>query len=384
MSADTITSVGSPFPAVPMTDPSHQPEPDPNDDTGEFTPVEVAFQDPFPVGSLVRQRYQLLELIGCGGMSRVYRARDLQLGREVAVKLFPSPSDISLWSAELSLRLSRISAQLRHPNVVPVYDSGAENGHPYLVLPFVKGGSLAEQRDAVRTSVGRVVDLMRKVAGAVQYLHDTGILHRDLKPGNILLDGDEPLISDVGIAGWLDEDETSSRLSVVILGNPSYQAPEMMAGVHAATVQSDVWAIGVILYQLLTGSRPFSHDGIVELALSIRTKPPPPFRSYPELTPGTDEALEAVVLKCLEKDPTNRYPSAAALAEDLRRWKDGQRPHAAPRSGLFRSLAKLWPNWFKRTTAPAPATAAATPNENPVVPAKRPPDLPTFEDAHAE
>jgi hypothetical protein len=270
-------------------------------------------------------RYTILEPVGHGGMGQVVRARDGTLGREVAIKFLLRPHDAPPGVVERFRREARILAQLDHPHVVPVYDSGEASGFLYYVMKYVPGGSLTRQAATVRTTARRAAELVCKVAVAVQHVHERGVLHRDLKPGNILVDErGEPLVVDFGVAKW--DDGQTATTGYAVFGTPPYLAPEVaVAGSHAGDDRSDVWSLGVILYELLAGARPFPGDRRdPELFTRIQADAPPPLGEQAELLSGVDDRLEAVCLKCLAKDPAARYASAAELADDLRRWADGQ------------------------------------------------------------
>ncbi|HEY1188064.1 MAG TPA: serine/threonine-protein kinase, partial [Gemmata sp.] len=262
--------------------------------------------------------YELEEFVGKGGMGIVYRARHGATGRVVALKLI-SPRGASDEVARARfVREIRALAAIKHPNIVPLYDAGDWHGFPYCTMEFVAGGTLSDHLNRIRADLDGAVALMAKVARGVARLHSAGILHRDLKPLNILLsEGDEPLVADFGLAKWVgaDSDLTVTGLPV---GTRPYMAPEQTLGdKRLSTHACDVWSLGVTLYEVLTGQRPFNDDGFTGVYHFIRTAEPPPMTA---LSPDLPEALQAVVLKCLAKQPEDRYPSAAALAEDLDRW----------------------------------------------------------------
>jgi hypothetical protein len=281
-------------------------------------------------------------------MGVVYKAWDPLLKIQVALKTLPTaPADPSL--AERFDREFRVLARLDHPHVVRISDVGRQDGRPYFATHFMPGGSLDRQLDRFREPRAAVA-LVEKVARAVHYVHDKGIIHRDLKPANILLDeADEPRVTDFGLAKFRDGglDLTQSR---AVLGTPSYMAPEQAAGqIDRLGPATDVWALGVILYELLTGCRPFRAKDRDAISSLIRTAEPPRPRS---LRREIDRSLEVIVLKCLEKRPEDRYASAAALADDLARWQAGEPIQAVPP----RWRTRLWRFVRRHPTA---VTAAA-------------------------
>src|SRR5881398_2029828 len=289
--------------------------------------------------------YQILEEIGRGGMGVIYRARQRHSRRIVALKRILSYHADSQETLARFRREAQAAASLDHPNILPIYEvSECDDGLPFFSMKFAGGGSLLEAAPALRGEPRRAVALMAKVVRAVQNAHGQGILHRDLKPGNVLLDGrGEPLVSDFGLAKWLD---TSSHLTrtLTIFGTPGYIAPEQVngsAGKLAPT--SDVYSLGAILFDLLTGRPPFLGEHALKVIQQASEKPAPKLRT---LVPGLDRDLETICAKCLEREPGARYRSAGALAEDLECWLEGQAIAARPLSAPARAR-----RWMRRSPA---------------------------------
>jgi len=272
--------------------------------------------------------YELLEEVGRGGQGVVFRARQKSLNRIVALKVI----SLGQWASKAHLKRFRLEAEaaarLEHPGIVPIHEVGERDGSCYFSMKFVEGGQLDEvARSATADSscgerepipIRRAVELIAKVARTVHYAHEHGILHRDIKPGNILLDAKgEPHLTDFGLAR-LVESESSVTHTLDVLGTPSYMAPEQAVGNNAAVSSvTDVYGIGAVLYQLLTGQPPFAGGATYEtIKLLLDTEPKKPRL----LNPKIDRDLSTICLKCLEKDPKRRYPSALDLAEDLERW----------------------------------------------------------------
>jgi serine/threonine-protein kinase len=277
--------------------------------------------------------YELLNVAGRGGMGVVYRARQTGLNRIVAVKVLlagahAGPRELARFRAE-----AEAVGKLRHPNIVAVHDAGTADGLPYLTLEYVEGGNLARKAAGRPLPLAEAARLVETLARAIQTAHDNGILHRDLKPANVLLTADgTPKITDFGLSKRLDGDERHTA-SGAILGTASYMAPEQAGGKRKNLgPATDVYALGAILYELLTGRPPFRAETDLDTILAIHSAPPVPPR---KLAPGVPRDLEAICLRCLEKEPARRYASAAALAEDLRRWTAGMKPRP-PRSGRRR------------------------------------------------
>src|SRR5437867_10736624 len=286
--------------------------------------------------------YQILEEIGRGGMGVIYRARQRHSRRIVAVKCILTYHADSQETLVRFRREAEAAARLDHPNILPIYEVGEnEDGLPSFSMKFASGGSLLDAALALRNEPRRSVALMAKVARGVQYAHVHGILHRDLKPGNILLDArGEPLVSDFGLAKWLD---TPSDLThtMTIFGTPGFIAPEQANGSDAkSTPAADVYSLGAILFNLFTGQPPFLGDHALAVIQQAATKPAPKLRS---LAPALDRDLETIYAKCLEREPKTRYLSAGDLAEDLERWLEGRHIIARPISPPVR----LW-RWLRR------------------------------------
>jgi serine/threonine-protein kinase len=280
-------------------------------------------------------------------MGVVFKARDTLLGRVVALKrirggVLAQPDEV-----ERFYREARAAAQLSHPHIVPLYEIDQHQDQLFYTMKLAEGGCLARQRERFTGPARDTVVLVAKVARATQYAHEKGILHRDLKPGNVLLDEcGEPLVGDFGLAKFLDADAELTKTGQPV-GTPAYMAPEQAAG-QAGSAQTDVWSLGVILYELLVGQRPFSAQSTQNLSQQILTSDPPMPRS---LRAGLDPALETIVLKCLEKEPSRRFSSARELADELERWL---------RDEPIRTRPEPWPCklWRRLERRPGLAIAA--------------------------
>jgi WD40 repeat protein len=303
--------------------------------------------------------YELLEEMGRGGMGVVFQAHQVSLNRPVALKMIlaghlASPTDVQRFQAE-----AEMGAHLNHPHIVPIYEVGELQGQHYFSMKLMEGGSLAGQISEGRWKMvspeqqRKAARLIATIARAIEHAHQRGLLHRDLKPGNILFDLEERAhVSDFGLSKRVQPaaEEQQARgacltVSGMIVGTPSYMAPEQATALRTVTTAADVYSLGAVLYELLAGKAPFQADTPLETLLQVtRTEPPRP-RS---LNPIIDRDLEMIALKCLEKEPRSRYVSAAALAEDLERWLVGEPIHARP-AGVVERAAK----WAKRRPASA-------------------------------
>jgi hypothetical protein len=260
-------------------------------------------------------RYELLEELSAGGMGVVYRACDTESKRVVALKKIRNGALARPEEVQRFHRETRAVAALRHPNIIELYDVGEHEGQHYFTMALAESGSLDKHLDRF-SSISAAVALVEKIARGIQHAHERGVLHRDLKPANVLLDDSEPRVCDFGLAKMTEDMELTQTGQ--FLGTPAYAAPEQSTE-HAGRVSAlvDVWSIGVILYQLITGRRPFHANSRDEMLRQIRTtEPPPPSRYRPEVVP----ALDAIVMKCLVKDPARRCASAGLLADKLQSW----------------------------------------------------------------
>jgi serine/threonine protein kinase len=276
--------------------------------------------------------HEVREELGRGAMGVVYRAWDSVLKRPVALKKLVAGVLAGSESIHRFYREAQAAARLHHPNIVPIHGMGLHEGQHSFTMELVTGGSLADHMDRFSDPKAAVA-LMEKVARALHAAHQKGIVHRDLKPANILLDEHgEPMVSDFGLAKFPDAEADLTQPGR-ILGTPAYMSPEQAAG-HSwkVTEASDVWALGVILYELLAGRRPFTGAKGEELAQQVITADPPSLRL---IKPILDRDLEDIVLKCLRKEPTERYWSIGALADDLARWLRGETPRWYARSRLL-------------------------------------------------
>jgi hypothetical protein len=257
-------------------------------------------------------------------MGVVYQARQLALDRIVALKMLLSgahagPDETARFRIE-----AEAIARVQHPNIVQVYETGTHDGRPYLSLEFCPGGSLEKKLAGTPVSPREAAALVRNLAGAVQAAHDARVIHRDLKPANVLLGSDgTPKITDFGLAKKLDG--AGGTQTGAILGTPAYMAPEQAAGRKDVGPPADIYALGALLYEALTGRPPFVAGTPMDTLLQVLECAPAPPQV---LNPAVPRDLQTICLKCLEKEPGRRYPTARALAQDLGRWLDGEAIHA--------------------------------------------------------
>jgi WD40 repeat protein/serine/threonine protein kinase len=354
-------------------------------------PVETSTQGPFPLGRAAPAApglpavpgYELLGELGRGGMGVVYRAQQTSLQRLVALKMLLTGAPQTAEALARFRTEAEALAQLQHPHIVQIYEIGEHEGRPYFALEYVAGPSLARHLDGQPQGARAAAELVEVLARAVDFAHQHGIIHRDLKPGNVLLQKSEekgagspspgdsrllasdfiPKITDFGLAKFVGDGEPGELVrgrgalteTGIILGTPSYMAPEQTGGDRKGRRVGqgvDVYALGAILYELLTGRPPFQGETALDTLKQVTSLDPVPPR---RLRPGVPRDLETICLKCLEKEPKNRYPSAGDLAEDLRRFLDGQPTRARP----LGPAGRAW-RWCQRRPVVAALLAVST------------------------
>ena len=304
-------------------------------------------------GTMVTERYRIVALLGRGGMGEVYRADDLKLGQPVALKFLRGDLPEHEQLLNRFLDEVKIARQVSHPNVCRVYDVGEADGQHYLSMEFVDGEDLATLLKRIgRLPEDKALQIARQLCAGLAAAHALGVLHRDLKPANVLLDGrGQPKLTDfglAGLAGGLEGDE-------VLAGTPAYMAPEQLAG-REVTLASDIYSLGLVLYELFTGKRAFDAGSLAELSRQqLETTPPTPSSFMKTFDP----TIERVLLRCLDREPANRPPSALAVAGDGRGGRAGGRPETGrgrrlPRRGAGALGAGLVPE-------PEPQPARSSP-----------------------
>jgi len=308
--------------------------------------------------------YELRRELGRGGMGIVYEAHERRLGRSVALKVMLHGE----WASELDVARFREEAEalssLDHPHIVPVYEVGEHEGRHFYSMKLCGGGNLDQNRSRFLSDPEAAARLLAQVARAVHCAHQHGILHRDLKPANLLFDAaGQPYVADFGLARFQDRERRLTRSSI-LPGTPEYLAPERISGQRQLTVASDVWSLGVILYELLSGRRPFNAASIPQLLHRILETEPDPFingNRRTRKTPPPPQELRLICLKCLERDPSRRYSSAEALAEDLDRWLRHEPIKAQPLGWAKRSARWIRRHPVRVTLILALAVALLTP-----------------------
>jgi WD40 repeat protein len=323
------TVASGPVPAAPPLDPT---------EADGTTPDPDSHPAALPRGTAVRYLgdYEIRRELGRGGMGVVYEARQMSLNRPVALKLVQAGPLAGTADLRRFRNEAEAVALLDHPNIVPIYEVGEHEGQHYFSMKLVPGGSLVPLLGRYPADPKAAARLVAEAAEAVAHAHARGVLHRDLKPDNILVDADgHPYLTDFGIARRLADDSDLTRTGVP-LGTPKYMAPEQADNRRGSiTTATDVYGLGAVLYALLTGRPPFTGDHLADILAKVRTEPPVPPR---KLNPSIPPDLETICLKCLEKDPRRRYATADDLAADLRAWLDRRPIAARPARALERAL----------------------------------------------
>ncbi|MEZ6088704.1 MAG: serine/threonine-protein kinase [Pirellulaceae bacterium] len=283
------------------------------------------------IGSKVLGSYTIFGEIARGGMGVVYHARHQTLGREVALKLilsggFASENDVRRFHLE-----AESAAALDHPGIVPIYEIGQQDGHHFFAMKLIKGGSLSDKMPRFREDERALVQLLASVADAIDYAHRRGILHRDLKPANILIDDeDKPIVTDLGLAKHTESDSNLTGTGAIV-GTPAYMPPEQASASKEITTAVDIYALGAILYEGLTGRPPHQAESAVATLLqAAKGEVVPPSR----LNPKVDRTLELICMKCLARDSAERYASAEQLKSDLVNWLAGGAVSVKPKALL--------------------------------------------------
>ncbi len=301
--------------------------------------------------------YRIISEVARGAMGIVYRAEQKRLGREVALKVLLAGEHASDAEVRRFTREAQALARLKHPNIVPIYDIGEVGGRHFFTMDFVEGQTLSRVLSERQLTVTEALHIISQVADAVAAAHTRGVIHRDIKPSNIMLDSDGGVhIMDFGLAKSSGAETKHTRDGTTI-GTPAYMPPEQAKGdISRVDERSDLYSMGAVLYEMLTGRPPFGGTNLLEIVLAVINEDPPPPRS---VSPRLPRELEIIVVKCMEKDPARRYHTAGELREEIRRYQSGEPIRAQPPSFLYRARKKLRKHWVALTMAATVLLVAA-------------------------
>jgi serine/threonine protein kinase len=332
-------------------------------------------------------KFSLLREVGSGGMGVVYEARDLNLDRRVALKLLLVSPNAGQAEAALDeerfVREAQLSAKLKHPHIVSVYEAGTINARRYIAMEFVEGKPMREWRRTGSLTIRQLISILRDIALALHHAHENGVIHRDLKPENVIIDrNNEPHITDFGLAKYVGQNVMQSfSAEGRVVGTPAYMSPEQVQGSKSIDARTDVYSLGVMLYEILTGKLPFRGDSAMEIMMqAVNSRATPPSKvSGIQMNAAVFGTLESICLRAMAREPGDRYDNARQMAEDLSAWLQGQRVRVgSPRlrrkilwiaaAGLI-ATATAWAAMRPWSTPPAPppAPVAATPARASVV-----------------
>ncbi|MCZ7644526.1 MAG: serine/threonine protein kinase [Planctomycetota bacterium] len=305
---------------------------------------------PAPAAGKAFGSYVIVEEVSRGSFGVVYKAKQRGLDRVVALKVLLAGSHASPEAVARFHREARAAARLKHPSIVPIYEIGEADEHHFFAMEFVEGAPLSKHIAGRQVSIGRALELAEILADAVRVAHESGVIHRDIKPSNIIVDpSGYPRITDFGLAKQVDLD-TQYTQSGTTLGTPAYMPPEQARGeVDKIDARSDVYALGAVLYEMLTGQAPYAGRSLLEVVVAVINEPVRPPR---QLNPKIHRDIQTIVMKCLEKDPGNRYASSEELRDDIRRFRSGEAIKARPVGMLRGGLRVMKRNsWFLTAVA---------------------------------